>query len=585
MYYDFNQGTPGELSYRWSFPGGTPATSTEANPRIVYHSPGSYDVSLTVSNASGSITETKSSYLSVQACGPDWPVTQTGDNHIVVVQGDATFLLEGQALSIGDYLGAFYNDGGGNLKCAGKAQWTGENLSLVIYGDDFTTDTKDGFGAGESFQWKLWDATTGQEYFATATYQPVGGLVTHTSQYAPNGISQLIRLDGSTQPPQAASQTLNLQPGWNLVSSYIKANARDLESIFAPIKDQIAIVKNGAGQTYVPSFDINDVGNWNVVDGYQLKLLGNEAQPLLLTGIQADLDRTPIQLEQGWNLFAYLREAPQPVEAAMALVNDEVALVKDVFGNAYIPSLGINNLGELRPGQGYWARMSAEVTLTYSARLSTPPANLFQARQAPSHYRQPEPTGTNATLILQANELLAYGQEIGVFSETGTLVGAAVYEGQALAFPIWGDDATTSEMDGLHTGASFTLRAWNPTTATESELAFEASPNAFQPNGIIRAELLRTTGRGTRLQANSLRIFPNPSRQRATLRLELTAAAEVQVAIYDLSGKHLMTASQERLAAGPHELPLPIQRLSVGMYHCRVVIGGKLHHLAFGVVN
>jgi PKD repeat protein len=46
-------------TYAWSFPGGTPSTSSSANPTITYTTPGYHDVILTVSNASGSDTKTK----------------------------------------------------------------------------------------------------------------------------------------------------------------------------------------------------------------------------------------------------------------------------------------------------------------------------------------------------------------------------------------------------------------------------------------------------------------------------------------------------------------------------------------------
>jgi PKD repeat protein len=52
-------------AWLWSFPGGTPSTSTLENPTVVYNTPGTYDVSLTVSNASGSVSATKSSYVFV----------------------------------------------------------------------------------------------------------------------------------------------------------------------------------------------------------------------------------------------------------------------------------------------------------------------------------------------------------------------------------------------------------------------------------------------------------------------------------------------------------------------------------------
>ena len=44
------------VSRRWEFPGGNPATSTEANPRVVYSAVGQYDVRLIVTGALGSDT-------------------------------------------------------------------------------------------------------------------------------------------------------------------------------------------------------------------------------------------------------------------------------------------------------------------------------------------------------------------------------------------------------------------------------------------------------------------------------------------------------------------------------------------------
>jgi PKD repeat protein len=52
-------------SWNWSFPGGTPSTSTDSFPVIQYASPGVYSASLTVSNAAGSNTVSKSSIITI----------------------------------------------------------------------------------------------------------------------------------------------------------------------------------------------------------------------------------------------------------------------------------------------------------------------------------------------------------------------------------------------------------------------------------------------------------------------------------------------------------------------------------------
>lgn len=52
-------------SWSWSFPGGEPSTSTAQFPVVKYSTAGTYDVTLTVSNAVGTSTVTKTNYITV----------------------------------------------------------------------------------------------------------------------------------------------------------------------------------------------------------------------------------------------------------------------------------------------------------------------------------------------------------------------------------------------------------------------------------------------------------------------------------------------------------------------------------------
>lgn len=56
-------GTP--TSWQWYFQGGTPSSSTAANPSVTYASPGIYDVTLTVSDGITQTTITKAAYVSI----------------------------------------------------------------------------------------------------------------------------------------------------------------------------------------------------------------------------------------------------------------------------------------------------------------------------------------------------------------------------------------------------------------------------------------------------------------------------------------------------------------------------------------
>jgi Zn-dependent metalloprotease len=57
--------TNNPTSWSWTFPGGTPGASTAQNPTITYNTAGTYDVSLTATNAYGSDSVTKTGYIEV----------------------------------------------------------------------------------------------------------------------------------------------------------------------------------------------------------------------------------------------------------------------------------------------------------------------------------------------------------------------------------------------------------------------------------------------------------------------------------------------------------------------------------------
>ena len=64
-------------SWQWSFPGGTPSTSTEQSPTVYYTAGGTYDVTLCVNDAEGSDEVTKTAFVDVEAqtpeCGVQFP--------------------------------------------------------------------------------------------------------------------------------------------------------------------------------------------------------------------------------------------------------------------------------------------------------------------------------------------------------------------------------------------------------------------------------------------------------------------------------------------------------------------------------
>lgn len=71
--YSAYQGTT-SIQFQWAFEGGIPATSTDMNPKVVYSNVGTYDVSLTVTDANGAVsTHQLTDFISITPynCGID----------------------------------------------------------------------------------------------------------------------------------------------------------------------------------------------------------------------------------------------------------------------------------------------------------------------------------------------------------------------------------------------------------------------------------------------------------------------------------------------------------------------------------
>lgn len=66
------QGDP--TTWDWQFPGGTPSSSTSQNPSVQYNTPGTYDVSLTVTNSAGTDTKLAPGMIVVS---PGWAALNT----------------------------------------------------------------------------------------------------------------------------------------------------------------------------------------------------------------------------------------------------------------------------------------------------------------------------------------------------------------------------------------------------------------------------------------------------------------------------------------------------------------------------
>ena len=161
------------------------------------------------------------------------------------------------------------------------------------------------------------------------------------------------------------SQTLNINDGWSLISTYIQSDILDIGVVFSPLFDHTVLIKNNEGSAYLPEWNFNGIGDMIAGQGYQIKL--NSDQQLTIYGERLLPELTPINLTLGWNLIAYLRQSPADVAAVFQemLSNGSLVIVKDSEGNAYLPEWAFNGIGDMYSGKAYQIKTNDAYTLIY----------------------------------------------------------------------------------------------------------------------------------------------------------------------------------------------------------------------------
>lgn len=91
---------------------------------------------------------------------------QNINNATVVVPASVQAVVSGEAIEAGDEIAVFTADG----TCVGHGIWNDESLSIAAAGVD--SQTPDGYRAGESLQFRVWDASSSAAYEANVAYTP-----------------------------------------------------------------------------------------------------------------------------------------------------------------------------------------------------------------------------------------------------------------------------------------------------------------------------------------------------------------------------------------------------------------------------
>ena len=167
--------------------------------------------------------------------------------------------------------------------------------------------------------------------------------------------------DPTTEGGTSARQEIHLKEGGNVVSSFVSPIAPAMDSVFAGLQSEIAVVENEAGEQYRPGKDIDEIGQWESGEAYLIQARSD----VTLSMHGEPLGTSSVALEQGWNLVPYLPSSSLPVEEAVSAISEDLVLLKDETGRSYSPDKGIDVLEQMEPGEGYKIYVDQSTTLNY----------------------------------------------------------------------------------------------------------------------------------------------------------------------------------------------------------------------------
>jgi hypothetical protein len=360
------------------------------------------------------------------------------------------------------------------------------------------------------------------------------------------------------------TQLIVLSSTWNLKS----INIHPLDSSFAALVGSPAefiLIKDIYGHSYIPQFQIVDLDTLHTGTGYQIY---SELQDtIVVTGYKVNVAATPVMLRASWNIIAYLPDSQMDVAVAMAAVTDQVVLVKNNAGAIFMPSLEIDDIGNLHVGEGYLVYAISAISFTY-------PTNPTQKRLAttagllklppPRHYRLSLNTGNNATYVGRTVTMEGHAVpdscEIGAFNEQGTLVGAgAVIRGRC-AITVWGKDLLAkSTRAGCAINEAVSFRLWDGKSEFPLDLTTDNSASSrYAVNGIVTGSLAVPEGFFIKKYDLS-KVFPNPFRNNVKIEFDIPAITDaskqsIEINVFDIKGTLVATIAKGAYSAGHYEM-------------------------------
>lgn len=492
------------------------------------------------------------------------------ENATVHVPARAAPALPGGAQpAMGDTLAVYTEDG----TCAGYGAWSSETgATLAAAGSDSIATSADGYAAGASLRFEVFDASANEaiELGPAAAYvscDSLGVPICGTGTYQDGTFHEVAAFEEASP-----SRTLVLADGWTFLSLPV-----DVDQSFGALLPGCS-----SGFVYEPGAGYTALADDASLPAGRGAVLNCAADTLTVTGTPP----STVAVAEGWNLVGTGADTLAPaVDTTPADV-----LVSSFFRRP--AGEGYTVAPQLVPGESYWVKAAAAGTLHVAgAAVPSRMARRTPAAPAPplegaSRLTIVDAQGRTATLWLK-DELGAVARrraDLPPVPPEG-LFDVRFVEGRWAAAlsrtpPGSGRPDTATQQVQLQ-GAAFPvsvrlepgslLRRVTVTAGEQTALLSEARPSVALRQttdqfSVVAGAVPQTFRLGT--------AFPHPVQDRAQFTYAVPEAADVRIEMYDVLGRRVATLVDDRRLAGVYQARIDADRLASGTYFVRMRAGG-----------
>ena len=440
---------------------------------------------------------------------------------------------------VGSVIDAFDPDG---VRCGSFiVRETGKYGFLYVYGDDEWEDGDQGAMPGDIIR-----------FFVNG----VEAIVSGDNIWTENLDVHEVCLD----VPGYITHSCDLVEGWNLVSWNVDTETDDIFEVLSSIDDCLEVVmgfEQGA-LTYDASLPLfSDLWEVDHLSGYWINVSCDAT--LDVVGMPVPVT-TSIGVTTGWNLVSYLPEMAMPTADALATVYDDlvVALGYDGGGLTYDPDdLVFSDLIELSACYGYWLKVVADGDLIYPGGGPVLAAQITKGGPTTNAAQAAGVTPTTQWVNIYSRDLtlngasISAGAEITAVTSEGIKVGAFTMKEDGLFgfMPVYGDDPSTEEIEGVQQGQTFSLAVNG--VKTDESFVWSNSGDKLELNNLTA----KGTDDGTLPVNFSLnQNYPNPFNPTTTISFTLPTTGKAKLQVYNLLGMLVATPFDGVAKAGLNEI-------------------------------